>query len=774
MTFFNKISNFFAATAIIYAFWASDAAADESYPESFAVRDIYEGGALVLTGDYAQPEKYRYTYFIKPNWVEESDALHVWRGADGDSSAGRSIGAANIYAAYPLEKTILFAFKENDELFAAHLDERLEVRSFDKLSGEFEKYLPVEAEWIGETMSGSYLLQVNQYLYNCYFNDAGEIKTMIIAEDVLGAVAFPPNQASERKYPLAYLAAKESINILYFADLKGNVKFGSQTPVSDLTILQPLHKGVASLTSSRAHSQSLMQAVEAGSGPVANAWIQAAGDRIIIVPDSAQSKIYYLQYTGAYYSMILSIYQDYSIKKTNNADLPEGLIEPIGVWAIEDRIYALFRNGIASFSLDGDLLAIDYIPFGEIFSVKPRLFATRESLLVSTRTTSLALKREENRFWFVYRFLKTSGKIVLPAALIIIIVIVAQIYRRQKRLMRAIIDLRSIGAVFVIDKRRRLILANAAGKEALGVGEGAPLGRIFSYYCSLEHTKPILELIEKAFAVRETIRQKINIVKNSDVNEWLCTVIPLQNITGNFKGAVFTGVDITEQLERNRLANWAQLAHDMQTNLSTIRLNAEQIVAGGIEINESRRKKIIHQVNLLIQRVRDVVTVGRSSSIERTLVSAPEICREAREEFDEVMFPNVAFEIDAKNFMVSCDKAKMVRAVRNAIENAIKAFKGDVGKIIISCRLDARRAIISVKDNGPGMDEKTKAKILKPYFTTAKKGGHGIGTMIMQQVMELHGGEIILESKQGVGTEVIFSFPNVMYGRNPNKKKRSE
>ena len=88
-------------------------------------------------------------------------------------------------------------------------------------------------------------------------------------------------------------------------------------------------------------------------------------------------------------------------------------------------------------------------------------------------------------------------------------------------------------------------------------------------------------------------------------------------------------------------------------------------------------------------------------------------------------------------------------------------MKDKEGEIILSCRSELRNAFFSVKDTAGGMDAKTKSKILKPYFTTSRKeGGSGIGTMIMQHVMELHDGEIFIESEKGKGTEVIFKIPS--------------
>jgi len=208
-------------------------------------------------------------------------------------------------------------------------------------------------------------------------------------------------------------------------------------------------------------------------------------------------------------------------------------------------------------------------------------------------------------------------------------------------------------------------------------------------------------------------------------------------------------------LGRQRLTNLAQLAHDMQTNLSTIRLNAEQIETDEVPKNEERKRKIIHQVGLLMQRVRDIVTVGRGEIVKQE-VDAYELCMEARMEFDEVMFPNIEFELDLQHFPISCDKPKMIRAIRNAIENAIKAFQGRGGKIKVTNWKDTRFGYVSVNDNGPGMDKGMIEKILKPYFTT---GGSGIGTMIMQHVVELHGGRLEVRTEKGKGTEIIFVIP---------------
>jgi len=189
--------------------------------------------------------------------------------------------------------------------------------------------------------------------------------------------------------------------------------------------------------------------------------------------------------------------------------------------------------------------------------------------------------------------------------------------------------------------------------------------------------------------------------------------------------------------------------------------------------NDIRKSKIIHQVTLLIQKVRDIITVGRSNAPDLQYVSAIDICLEVRSEFDEAMFPNIEFELNTNEFQLECDRIKIIRALRNAVENGIRALNGELGKITISCSQDSRYSYFIVKDSGPGMDDKKKKKMMTPYFTTSKKeGGSGIGTMIMQNVIEQHGGKLIINSEPGKGTEIQFCLPNLE--RKSSKRKKND
>jgi signal transduction histidine kinase len=259
-------------------------------------------------------------------------------------------------------------------------------------------------------------------------------------------------------------------------------------------------------------------------------------------------------------------------------------------------------------------------------------------------------------------------------------------------------------------------------------------------------------------------------MRSEEQKEYMASSTPVIGTLGSSRGILISGVDITETLEQRRLVNWAQLAHDMQTNLSTIRLNAEQFRGDSDAGDEERRRRILFQVGVLIDRVRDLLGVARSDVFQRGLAHSAELCTEVRHEFDPAMFPHVTFSMKLRGTFMQVDRLKLSRAIRNAVENAIKALRNQPGTVEISTWFDRTNVFIAVSDTGIGMDPETMANMMKPYFSTANDGtGHGIGTMIMHHVTKLHGGTIRVTSEPGKGTQVVFRIP---HGMDPKEKIR--
>ena len=87
------------------------------------------------------------------------------------------------------------------------------------------------------------------------------------------------------------------------------------------------------------------------------------------------------------------------------------------------------------------------------------------------------------------------------------------------------------------------------------------------------------------------------------------------------------------------------------------------------------------------------------------------------------------------------------------------ANKSD-GQISIRTHADPEYIYINVSDNGKGMSPSVLKQVFEPFFTTKAAGeGTGLGMAISKQIMEQHGGDIVVDSTEGVGTQFTLMLP---------------
>lgn len=112
-----------------------------------------------------------------------------------------------------------------------------------------------------------------------------------------------------------------------------------------------------------------------------------------------------------------------------------------------------------------------------------------------------------------------------------------------------------------------------------------------------------------------------------------------------------------------------------------------------------------------------------------------------------------------EDLIINADPELIQQVLINLVKNAIQALHDQEYKSIeINSYLDEKsRTIISVKDNGPGIEEDAQSKIFIPFFTT-KKAGSGIGLSLSRQIMRQHLGNINVKSKIDEGAEFILRF----------------
>ena len=112
--------------------------------------------------------------------------------------------------------------------------------------------------------------------------------------------------------------------------------------------------------------------------------------------------------------------------------------------------------------------------------------------------------------------------------------------------------------------------------------------------------------------------------------------------------------------------------------------------------------------------------------------------------------------------VIQVDAEQLKEAIVNLVVNACEAMEGG-GHITVQEDTGFAEplggvAVIRVTDDGPGIPEAIREKVLQPFFTT-KEEGTGLGLSIVARIVEQHGGWLDLTSKEGEGTTFVITLP---------------
>lgn len=107
--------------------------------------------------------------------------------------------------------------------------------------------------------------------------------------------------------------------------------------------------------------------------------------------------------------------------------------------------------------------------------------------------------------------------------------------------------------------------------------------------------------------------------------------------------------------------------------------------------------------------------------------------------------------------IVKADRNQVKQVFFNVIRNAMEAMNAG-GELRIKARGDDDNVYLRFGDSGEGIPMEALPRLFQPFHTT-KKDGHGLGLMVVQRIMRDHGGQIGIESREGVGTIVTLQFP---------------
>ena len=238
-------------------------------------------------------------------------------------------------------------------------------------------------------------------------------------------------------------------------------------------------------------------------------------------------------------------------------------------------------------------------------------------------------------------------------------------------------------------------------------------------------------------------------------------------------GAVAVVEDVTQRLmiDRVRTDFVANISHELRTPIGAISLMAENLIAEMGESESARLAEIIlNEVTRLNETVNDLLDLAKiefDGLSKRESIQTARVIDEAVGRLRSAALAKSVMIVveDNPDMSVIGDRAQLVSAVGNLIDNAVKYSKqGSIVKIEVT-REDGRM-LISVADNGSGIAPEHLRRVFERFYRvddarSRGTGGTGLGLAIVRHIALLHGGDVSVTSEVGVGSTFTLSIPAV-------------
>lgn len=229
-----------------------------------------------------------------------------------------------------------------------------------------------------------------------------------------------------------------------------------------------------------------------------------------------------------------------------------------------------------------------------------------------------------------------------------------------------------------------------------------------------------------------------------------------------------------ESLGRLKTTLLLTVSHELKTPITAIKTSVDLLAEQVAQQSSTRSVRLVRIINRGVDRLQKLVQESldyaqmQSASLQLKLEPTDmKLLFEEAAGFLDASFKakKQTFELDLPGSLplMLIDGARIERVLLNLLTNANK-FTPVGGKIRVSLRSENGRLVTEIQDTGPGIPEDERNLLLAGYYRaqradTGPSGGTGLGLPIAKYLVELHGGQIWVESKVGVGSTFSFYLP---------------
>lgn len=253
----------------------------------------------------------------------------------------------------------------------------------------------------------------------------------------------------------------------------------------------------------------------------------------------------------------------------------------------------------------------------------------------------------------------------------------------------------------------------------------------------------------------------------------LSRAIPQRDEKDKIQQWIGTSTDINDIKEQEQQKDFfiSMASHELKTPITSIKGYVQILQSmyekSGDEVLVKSLERIHVQIEKLTKLITDMLDVSKIRSLglafQKQSFELNDLIKEVIEEIG-MIHPDykIIFKTDS-DFSVFADRERIGQVLINLITNAIK-YSSKNGDIIIKSVLNQKYIIVSVNDEGIGINKNYQQKIFERFYRVEGKSektfpGFGIGLFIASEIIKRHKGKIWVESEPGKGSRFYFSLP---------------
>jgi len=346
---------------------------------------------------------------------------------------------------------------------------------------------------------------------------------------------------------------------------------------------------------------------------------------------------------------------------------------------------------------------------------------------------------------------------------------------RRRKYMEVV--LRNISAgVISVSSAGLVTSCNRAAERLLGIDAYRVLGREIKQALGEDLWRIFWQPVAERASSKTNFHCQVELHEMGRALTLLADGIRIEDETGEDLGLVMVFDDASEQVKVQRVAAWREvarrIAHEIKNPITPIKLSAQRLLRRfGDQFNGKDHEVFANCIETIVAEVdslRDLVNefskFSRLPTIKTKLEDLNAIISDVVGLYS-VSYPKITFDtsgLPGNLPLLSLDREQMSRVFNNLVSNSVAAISEtrEPGRISFSCSVleGGKFARLELRDNGGGIPDKLKDKVLEPYFST-KSEGTGLGLAIVNQIITDHGGYLRFNDNYPSGTVVIIELP---------------